>query len=555
MAEPFIYCGNANNGTVDIFDRGENLIKNIDLLRYDARTFGIINKIRVDSDGCIYAVINYGENGGYESGGSIRKYGAGGSLKWIQENMWSCGHLDIDANGNVYVIAPGTGAPEVWPGSVRKYNNDGVLQWAKTFGGLSRDPWFNHIIPICVKSDGSLVVAGGSYLESDAVGLVAYDGDGDLLWNVPSVVECYAVTIDETDNDYIYALQNNSDKIVKIDSADGTIISVKASYYDISGTPRAVSIDNNGDFIATMSQINSKSAFKFDSSLNVIWVGSTTAPTNSIAGNSVFDVDCDADGNIYTINAPSPLAAGIVVRDNDGQPLWISDSVGFAGYRSVCVGYPTSIPPIDISVYFGVPTWEGDRYVNVPGLPVSVTLGLVQAWRDYVGARKYPEVYRLFLTGTPNIELPISSLQCRADLNSVTLSLVVPALTSALVAAIESRLAGELMLMKGIRFPSGAEEIDEMIRVPLDSLRYDLGPQSGSASLSGTSATTGGGRARTLNGISYRNTIGGVRRARCSVDTYLQPGDTANLGGGETLVVAEIVYNINTRQATMEISE
>jgi hypothetical protein len=180
---------------------------------------------------------------------------------------------------------------------------------------------------------------------------------------------------------------------------------------------------------------------------------------------------------------------------------------------------------------------------------------MVQAWRDYSGARKFPEVYRLYLTGTPNIELPIASLQCRSDLNTLTLSLVVPALTSALISAIESRITGELVVLKGLRFPSGTEQIDEMLRVPLDSLRYDLGQQSGSASLSGTVANSGGGRVRTLNGISYRNTIGGVRRVRCAVDTYLQPGDTANLGGGETLVVAEIVYAINPNQSTMEIVE
>jgi len=46
-----------------------------------------------------------------------------------------------------------------------------------------------------------------------------------------------------------------------------------------------------------------------------------------------------------------------------------------------------------------------------------------------------------------------------------------------------------------------------------------------------------------------------VRRVRCAVDTYLAVGDTADLGGGETLIVTEIVYNISPETALMEIAE
>lgn len=564
MAEPFIYGGHGSNGTVYIYDRAGNAIKEINLLRYESSAFrpentptnlafGIINKIKVDSDGCIYVVLNYSESSGYALGGSIRKYGPAGSLKWVQTNMWSCGDLDIDNNGNVYAITPGTGEPEDWPGSVRKYNTDGVLQWAKTAGGLAYDPWTNQAIPICAKSDGSLIVAGNIAPSFDArSGLTAYDGDGTILWNRSDIPASYGIVIDEDDNDYIYVLTGG---ITKLSSVDGSTIQTRASYYDISGIPRSLAQDHNGDFIAVMSQINGKSAYKFDSDLNILWVGSSTAPLNVIRGNATYDVDCDQDGNIYVLNQPiGASGAALSARDNDGQPVWaITDPSG--GFRCLTVNYPTSLPPIEISVSLGVPTWEGDRYINVPGLPVGLALGTVQAWRDYIGARKYPEVYRLYLTGTPHIELPLSSLQCRSDRNTLTLSLVVPGVTSDLIAAIEARLTGELVLMKGIRFENGIEQIDEMLRVPLDSLRYDLGPQSGSASLAGTIANSGGGRVRTLNGISYRNTIGGVRRVRCAVDTYLQPGDTANLGAGETLVVTEIVYSVSLDQATMEIVE
>ena len=37
--------------------------------------------------------------------------------------------------------------------------------------------------------------------------------------------------------------------------------------------------------------------------------------------------------------------------------------------------------------------------------------------------------------------------------------------------------------------------------------------------------------------------------------TRVLPGDTANLGGGETMTVAEIVYSISPDSASMEVAE
>jgi hypothetical protein len=164
-------------------------------------------------------------------------------------------------------------------------------------------------------------------------------------------------------------------------------------------------------------------------------------------------------------------------------------------------------------------------------------------------------VYRAYLTGTPDLELPISSLQCRRDAAGTSLVLTAPGLDAATIAAIEARETGDIIVKRGIRFADGTEQIDEMFRMPLTGLRYDLGSQSGSASLTAADVTPAGGYTRTLTDINYRNTIAANRRIRCAVDTYLLPGDTANLGGGETMTVAEIVYSIGPDSASMEVAE
>jgi hypothetical protein len=38
------------------------------------------------------------------------------------------------------------------------------------------------------------------------------------------------------------------------------------------------------------------------------------------------------------------------------------------------------------------------------------------------------------------------------------------------------------------------------------------------------------------------------------VDTWLRAGDTADLGGGETLIVSDITITLSDRQATMEVA-
>ena len=97
-----------------------------------------------------------------------------------------------------------------------------------------------------------------------------------------------------------------------------------------------------------------------------------------------------------------------------------------------------------------------------------------------------------------------------------------------------------------------------MLSAPLDTngYRFDTGSASASATLSARdSAEVENPKTRIMRAISYRNSASGKRRVRCAIDTYLRPGDTADLGGAETMIVADITYSVSTTQAVMEIAE
>lgn len=170
-------------------------------------------------------------------------------------------------------------------------------------------------------------------------------------------------------------------------------------------------------------------------------------------------------------------------------------------------------------------------------------------------------VYRCYLTGSEedppiaDLELPLASFQSRRRNGEQTyLAITVPN-PAPYIDAINARLNGDLVIYSG--FAVGATEtLTELLRVNFGSFRYDLGPRSGSASLSGHKQVTySNPKLRALSGISYKSVTDGIARVRCEPDMWLNPGDTADLGGGESFVVDSISYIINPRSANMEVTE
>lgn len=197
---------------------------------------------------------------------------------------------------------------------------------------------------------------------------------------------------------------------------------------------------------------------------------------------------------------------------------------------------------------------------TAPALYIGTTLVVPRLMREYAynGPIRLSHIYRAILSGSPDLDIPMSSFSLRRNTTSATLTVVSPKADADQINAILARPTGILTLWRGVRFPDGTESLSAMIAATLSSpgIRYDLGARSGSVSLTATvDESLTPGVTRTMYGISYRNVIDGQRRLRCAVDTYLIPGDIADLGGGETMTVAEIAYSVDTTLATMEIAE
>lgn len=218
---------------------------------------------------------------------------------------------------------------------------------------------------------------------------------------------------------------------------------------------------------------------------------------------------------------------------------------------------PALIPALPLSIPLSAPQSLRDLALT-PALSIRPALSAPQWTRDIAVNVPCAVRYRLYLSGgTGTIELPLASFQCRRRSGAPTwISVVVPIAASSVIDEIEARIAGQLIIHKGVALASGIEQLDEMMRADLDRMSYDYGAESASVTLDGYLETTNSTpKTRAITGICYRNLSDGIRRVRCEVDTWLAPGDTADLGGGETLLVSEIVAWVGTTQSYMEITE
>jgi hypothetical protein len=197
--------------------------------------------------------------------------------------------------------------------------------------------------------------------------------------------------------------------------------------------------------------------------------------------------------------------------------------------------------------------------VNIPAAAFTLTaMGLMPYTLAPPNNQVVRSVFRAYLVtpGYPDLELPISSFQARTRLSTPNYLAVVVPNPLPYIDAITERSAGRLVIKTGFALADDTEVLEELTSGAFNRFRYDLGPFSGSATLVAYDyRAPRASLTRTIRGISLRSMSDGVRRIRCEPDMYLQPGDVADLGDGETLTVEQISYIVGASQATMEISE
>jgi len=186
--------------------------------------------------------------------------------------------------------------------------------------------------------------------------------------------------------------------------------------------------------------------------------------------------------------------------------------------------------------------------------------GLID-WVSALDPIQLQEVYRLTVTGGPD-SLPdliigkISSWQAtnQAGERSSYVQAVIPA-AQPLLADLQARTSGELVIEKGYRFSDGTERYEEVIRSRFDDFRYDRGGSSLTATVSGyLTGKTPAKAVRTLTGVRSISLTQGKYRVRCDVDLFLQPGMTVN-AADVSFTADYINYYVSDVDKFCEVSE
>jgi hypothetical protein len=452
-------------------------------------------------------------------------------------------YLHVSSSDDVYVTGrmqinayySGYGLQYSYTLFFRKYNSSGVLQWERRLTMTAKGATIDQT-PATVTN----IVSDGTYY---------YLAHG----------HCYQYT-DEADDDFWIDSVNENPASVTVWDEDGDLAGFITTPYTIG----SFGIINAGHHPISRLALRDGMLFlsmPYYSSGDPVAYIYDTATLSSQTLN--LTEDQYIQGRPFAFDSAGYQYFAAVVSgswyafDDAGVQIWtdpLSLPTSLYTYDLQIVENP-ELPALALPLNLGRPDWQGDRYTSVAGLALGLSLAIPRLIRDYVGALR-PAIHRLVLYGSPPLELPVISASIRRNALERSLSVVIAPPSLTMLDAIEVRDGNDLIFYRGVRFADDAEQLDILALAPLTGIRVDRGGRSLRLSLEGkASEATAEGASRTIQGISYRSLSEGRRRVRCAVDTYLRPGDVANLGGGESLVVAEIVISLTVNSATMEIAE
>lgn len=200
--------------------------------------------------------------------------------------------------------------------------------------------------------------------------------------------------------------------------------------------------------------------------------------------------------------------------------------------------------------------------LNAPDAPIGY---LTQEWYQEAPAvwtKVISSTAYLFTLEHPDLgvtEYPISNFsgQFRSGQNSY-LQASIPNATryAETIAAYAAQETTEMVIRAGNRWNDGSYTTQEIARVTLAHMRLDYGTKSSTVSLDGMDLRTNPApKTVALTGASYRSVAdSGIVRYRCSINFDLRAGDTVTVNG-ETFVVGELSYQVDSNNATMEVAQ
>jgi hypothetical protein len=164
--------------------------------------------------------------------------------------------------------------------------------------------------------------------------------------------------------------------------------------------------------------------------------------------------------------------------------------------------------------------------------------------------------------GKADVEIPMSSFQCRYRADEPTYLRVVMPYTSTYATYISDRPNGELVVNMDLYTPGTLALIvsTEIVRVDLDKIRTDLGGRNKAISLEGNKTVAFVGQSITLTDCTYQMVSDGEMMFRFAVpNIYLRPGDSLTVDT-DTIIVGSITYYVSVNdgggiQQQMDVQE
>lgn len=529
-----VYAGGAlsSGNHIRVYENGI-----LTLSVYNGTDFRQVNGIQSDASGAMYV--------GSNSSSSIttRKLDAAGSEIWAVTHGANVSCIAVDSSGNVY-----TGGSRTSSLTTRKYDSSGSLQWSVDHG--------NTVRGIAVDSSGNVYTTG---TRTSNLTTRKYDSSGSLIWSIDHGASCTCIAVDSSGNVYTGGGVVSSVLTTRKYDTDGNLIWTAAHYATVNG----IAVDSSGNVYTVGNRTSSITTRKYDSSGTEQWTADH--------GDHAFCVAVADGGTIYT---GGRSISSVTTREYaaDGTPGWTADhGADVYGIATITVASTQSLPP-GLALAFALsPPWRSQPGLALalalglpttaitpltPGLPIAFALAAPKSVWTWTGAGGVV-FYRLYLTGgTGTIELPLASVQARRYADSLWLSVVIPGITPAMVASIEARSAGTLIVNQGIRLTSGAELAESWLTAPLTVIRMDQGGHSASLVLDGrATAVNSHVKTRVLSGVRERRYTQQGWQTISAIDRALDIGDTADAGEGVLLMARKIGYQIDAQRAVMTVSE
>ena len=480
-----------------------------------------------EADGsAVYCVLRNDPGGNYV----VKINGATGAEIW---RVHRGGTLSTTAWGGNNIIPVLTSTHVV----LRSTGFEGFYQVAKSNGAVSSPnlPISNLIPGGSYGTLSALKIVSGNYFTASSVIVARIGSNNVILWKHLDAVESNGIEVDSAMN--VYAVMRTEHEIRKYDT-DGNVTWAITTLTHTSGTGYRIRLSTNQHYLMVFAPNGEIYAV-------CTRTGELVATLRGADGSdSTWPVVKQPGHDIYHTHRH-----GVYVRFEFRSFI----KTGLQGFIDGCGPLESDTELLIGSTLYAWITragaWQAE--CNLTG----------EARKRYWWAEdNYPytaeRFYRCYLTGDPDIEVPISSLQFRLNNDRVSfLSVVVPNVPDYVEQVVE-RGEGVMILRHGLR--SGDTELSvELARGDIDTIRFDEGSRSSSLTITARGVVDfpiSPEEDKIVTDIVSRSLYAnGLSMIRTQPIFGMFPGDVMRIGDGDHRKVERISTAVNRNMAQSDV--